>query len=95
MGVFRKTAESEQHHENVVPAKDLEKNYEDVRLEQRQNSIDAATIPVIDPVVEKRVVRKLDWNLVPLLMALYLLAFLDRSNIGMLSKSTNKKKNRN
>ncbi|RMZ72021.1 family metal ion transporter [Pyrenophora seminiperda CCB06] len=36
----------------------------------------------IDPEVEKRVVRKLDKNMVPLLAVLYLLAFLDRSNIG-------------
>ncbi|KAH0493367.1 hypothetical protein TgHK011_000040 [Trichoderma gracile] len=36
----------------------------------------------IDRQLERRVVRKLDLNLVPLVMALYLLAFLDRSNIG-------------
>jgi hypothetical protein len=36
----------------------------------------------IDPVIEKRVRRKLDMHIVPLLSALYLLAFLDRSNIG-------------
>ncbi|KAF1848432.1 MFS general substrate transporter [Cucurbitaria berberidis CBS 394.84] len=36
----------------------------------------------IDPEIEKRVRRKLDCHLVPLLSALYLLAFLDRSNIG-------------
>ena len=32
--------------------------------------------------VEKRVIRKLDFSVVPLVMAMYLLAFLDRSNIG-------------
>jgi len=36
----------------------------------------------IDPVIQKRVVKKLDWNLIPLVMALYLVSFLDRSNIG-------------
>ncbi|OAL01467.1 MFS general substrate transporter [Phaeosphaeriaceae sp. SRC1lsM3a] len=36
----------------------------------------------IDPIIESRVRRKLDTHLVPLLGALYLLAFLDRSNIG-------------
>ncbi|KAL6157038.1 hypothetical protein ACJQWK_06638 [Exserohilum turcicum] len=36
----------------------------------------------IDPVIEKRVRRKLDTHVVPLLSVLYLLAFLDRSNIG-------------
>ncbi|KAF2083777.1 MFS general substrate transporter [Saccharata proteae CBS 121410] len=37
---------------------------------------------VIDPAMEKRVRRKMDRNLIPLVVALYLLAFLDRSNIG-------------
>jgi len=32
--------------------------------------------------IEKRVVRKLDMTLVPLVVIMYLLAFLDRSNIG-------------
>lgn len=36
----------------------------------------------IDPEMEKKVVRKLDRHIVPLVMALYLLAYLDRSNIG-------------
>ncbi|CZT51835.1 related to nicotinamide mononucleotide permease [Rhynchosporium secalis] len=35
-----------------------------------------------DAALEKRVVRKIDRNLVPLLAVLYLLAYLDRSNIG-------------
>ncbi|KAH7091054.1 major facilitator superfamily domain-containing protein [Paraphoma chrysanthemicola] len=36
----------------------------------------------VDPEIEKRVRRKLDMHIVPLVCALYLLAFLDRSNIG-------------
>jgi hypothetical protein len=31
---------------------------------------------------EKRLVRKLDWKLLPILTVLYLLSFLDRSNLG-------------
>lgn len=31
---------------------------------------------------EKAVVRKLDWHIVPWLSFLYLLSFLDRTNIG-------------
>ncbi|TVY38865.1 MFS transporter, partial [Lachnellula subtilissima] len=38
--------------------------------------------PQIDPALEKRVVRKLDKRLVSLAFVLYLLAYLDRSNIG-------------
>ncbi len=36
----------------------------------------------VDPEAERRVVRKLDWRVPPLVATLYLLAFLDRSNIG-------------
>lgn len=83
MGILKNNTEDAptQPQADVAREKDLEKNFEDVQLEQRQNSVDGSA-PFIDPVIEKRVVRKLDWHLVPLLMALYLLAFLDRSNIG-------------
>ncbi|KAI4804944.1 MFS general substrate transporter, partial [Aureobasidium sp. EXF-8845] len=86
MGVFKKNTEGinpQQPQTDTISEKDLEKNFEDVKLEARQGSVDnGGSAPYIDPVIEKRVVRKIDWNLVPLLMALYLLAFLDRSNIG-------------
>ncbi|KAF1949275.1 pantothenate transporter liz1 [Byssothecium circinans] len=36
----------------------------------------------VDPMLEARVRRKLDWNIIPLVSALYMFAFLDRSNIG-------------
>lgn len=42
----------------------------------------APTRVQIDPELERRVRRKLDWHLIPLVSGLYLLAFLDRSNIG-------------
>ena len=41
-----------------------------------------AAVAEIDPVLEKRVRRKMDMRIVPLVSALYLLSFLDRSNIG-------------
>ncbi|KAF1942500.1 pantothenate transporter liz1 [Clathrospora elynae] len=59
----------------------------DIGATQNEKS-DIENVPVappveeIDPVIEKRVRRKLDTHLIPLLSALYLLAFLDRSNIG-------------
>ena len=34
--------------------------------------------PEIDPVKEKKLVRKLDLHIVPVVMLLYLLSFLDR-----------------
>jgi hypothetical protein len=36
----------------------------------------------IDPEAEKRLLRKLDWRLIPWLCLLYLISFLDRTNIG-------------
>jgi hypothetical protein len=51
------------------------------KLESGPNSPPPLT-STIDPVISARVVRKLDLHIVPLLSALYLLAFLDRSNIG-------------
>lgn len=36
----------------------------------------------VHPDIEKRVVRKMDLRIVSLVTALYVLAFLDRSNIG-------------
>ena len=36
----------------------------------------------IDPQAEKRLLRKLDLRLIPWLCLLYLISFLDRTNIG-------------
>jgi hypothetical protein len=36
----------------------------------------------IDPVAERKLIRKLDWKLIPWLCLLYLISFLDRTNIG-------------
>lgn len=53
--------------------------------ERRDNAI-PKSLPVdadeIDPAVEKRLRRKLDRRVVGILFLLYLVAFLDRSNIG-------------
>jgi hypothetical protein len=40
------------------------------------------SVPDIDPAAEKRLLLKLDIHVVPILMFLFLLAFLDRINIG-------------
>ncbi|KAL9109338.1 MAG: hypothetical protein Q9227_005968 [Pyrenula ochraceoflavens] len=36
----------------------------------------------IDPIAEKRLMRKVDWRLIPILALLFLCAFVDRINIG-------------
>ena len=38
--------------------------------------------PYIDPEAEKRLVRKLDWMLSPMMVLIFLVAYLDRANIG-------------
>ena len=37
-----------------------------------------------DPALEKRITRKLDLHILPWIFVIWLLAFIDRSNIGML-----------
>ncbi|KAF2134530.1 pantothenate transporter liz1 [Dothidotthia symphoricarpi CBS 119687] len=56
----------------------LENGNGDVETAAARNT----TTTDVDPEIEKRMRRKLDWHLIPLLSALYLLAFIDRSNIG-------------
>ncbi|KAK7516126.1 major facilitator superfamily domain-containing protein [Phyllosticta citriasiana] len=65
-----------------MSTEDAEKACNDVGVDSVSLAAPAAAPYAIDPVVEKRVIRKLDLHVVPLLMTLYLLAFLDRSNIG-------------
>jgi hypothetical protein len=36
----------------------------------------------VDPILEKRALRKFDWILMPQIMLLLIFAMLDRSNIG-------------
>lgn len=36
----------------------------------------------VDPIIEKRILRKLDLHLAPIFMSLYFLSYLNRSNIG-------------
>ncbi|KAL8850232.1 MAG: hypothetical protein Q9221_004831 [Calogaya cf. arnoldii] len=46
------------------------------------NGKHAADVPKIDHVAEKKLVRKLDLHIIPIIMLLYLFSFLDRVNIG-------------
>lgn len=41
----------------------------------------------IDPVAEKKLLRKCDMRVLPPLFVLFLLAFLDRTNIGTISQN--------
>ena len=41
-----------------------------------------AAVEALDPVEEKKIRRKIDWRLIPILQLMYMLTFLDRVNIG-------------
>lgn len=45
-------------------------------------SVDSALIE-INPALDRRITRKFDMHLIPWLFGLWLLAFIDRSNIGL------------
>jgi hypothetical protein len=58
---------------------DPEKEYGHEMVEDVKSTY---SVPVIDLAAEKRLLWKLDLHVVPILMFLFLLAFLDRINIG-------------
>jgi hypothetical protein len=47
-----------------------------------EKGVGAMVAPQFSPEMQKRVLRKMDLRLIPMLALLYLLAFLDRGNIG-------------
>ena len=59
-----------------------------VQLEQIHNGSltpeEASFLASFSDEQKKVVLRKVDWRLVPMLLVLYLISFIDRANIGML-----------
>jgi len=57
---------------------------EDASFNTKKLLVDAAAIDAaaIDPAAEKKLLRKLDLHVLPVLWLLFMLAFLDRTNIG-------------
>jgi hypothetical protein len=47
-----------------------------------QDNADLEIIDALSPTDEKRLLRKMDLHIMPMLTVLYLFAFLDRGNIG-------------
>jgi len=64
------------------PADGLRSEIEDVPVEKENVNSLKGEAQDIDPVLEKKVIRKVDFNLVPILFLLFLCAFIDRINIG-------------
>lgn len=50
------------------------------QLKIHESNSDRATVEIGDAIDEKKLLRKLDWHLIPGLTVLFLLSFLDRSN---------------
>ncbi|KAF9000861.1 major facilitator superfamily domain-containing protein [Cyathus striatus] len=59
---------------------DPEKHGIDSSIGSTNDSVDPALN--VDPAFEKRVWRKLDWSILPVVAIFYLLSFLDRTNLG-------------
>ena len=66
--------------QTTSPPLDLEKPL--VQGEEVKSIIPTSHESCVLPDTERKVVRKMDFRIVPLVMALYVLSFLDRSNIG-------------
>ncbi|KAJ6017097.1 hypothetical protein N7451_000476 [Penicillium sp. IBT 35674x] len=82
MGLFGKRELPEDEIQRVPPEQDVEKTLP-AQLEVAPVQPPAKLTPrAIDPELERRVVRKLDMRVPTLMGFFYLLAFLDRSNIG-------------
>ncbi|KAF2197612.1 MFS general substrate transporter, partial [Delitschia confertaspora ATCC 74209] len=70
--------------------KDTERHVENISEKESSTDEKLATVDngatdiivEVSPEEEKRILSKVDWRLVPILSLLYLIAFIDRSNIG-------------
>lgn len=65
---------------HIADEKLKELHVEDTTVKANDRNIERYEI---DPEAEKKLLRKLDMRVVPMLWFLYMLAFLDRTNIGM------------
>ncbi|WPH04635.1 retrograde regulation protein 2 [Acrodontium crateriforme] len=60
-----------------------EEHFEHVKMANKDlNGLDERNLPSYDDKETKRILRKVDYRLLPVLTVLYVLAFLDRGNIG-------------
>ena len=58
------------------------KTNDDPGVEFTESSEQNGDVYVEDSIDIKRLIRKIDWTLLPFITLLYLLSFLDRTNIG-------------
>jgi hypothetical protein len=70
---------------STVPAEALVEKYNsaekrDSSFEQVEEQVEELNFPRLTPEHQKRIMRKVDWHVVPLLSFLYLVSFIDRGN---------------
>ena len=63
----------------AASSRDLDETYEIYKQQQQQDVVD------LDPAEAHRVLRKIDWHILPLLMGSYMLQYLDKSSINFAS----------
>lgn len=61
-----------------------DENAAHIENEKSQNTIadqgeSGQDVPVVDPETEKKLIRKLDLHIIPMVMWMYLMSFMDRS----------------
>lgn len=78
-GCFNKP--SPVHHEHIHSRSKLTKAEEIAQIDTLATA-DGVTLASFKHLDEKRILRKMDLRLIPMLALLYLLSFLDRGNIG-------------
>ena len=59
-----------------------EKTAIEVEAQAHSEKLNNAHVVEIDAAAQKKLLRKLDWHLIPPLMTVYFLSFMDRTNIG-------------
>ncbi|KAF6744579.1 major facilitator superfamily domain-containing protein [Ephemerocybe angulata] len=64
------------------PIEELEKGAAVEELSQMASSTKELSVEEIDPVAEARLLRKLDWIIMPMFTAIYVCNFIDRTSIG-------------
>jgi len=65
------------------PASDMQlKQVTSLDGDEKADTVFVEDVPTYDTLQTKRLLRKIDWHLIPFLSLLYLLSFLDRTNIG-------------
>lgn len=67
-----------------ISSLDVEKSahYQKEHVDMTEGDTDVLDLPALDPIAMKKLTRKCDLHVVPPLFVLFLLAFLDRTNIG-------------